>query len=64
VAGWARRLDVDAADRIGKWSGHDVAGEAAVDESALVSYLRSRHPDWDAARVQRVVDARLRDDRD
>lgn len=32
-------------------------GETAVDEAALVSYLRSRHPEWDPSRAERVARA-------
>lgn len=65
VAGWARGREADAVrTRLRQRFAPSEGSGAGVEEAALVSYLESRHPDWDHERVQQVVESRLGDDRE
>ncbi|EMA30208.1 DUF4350 domain-containing protein [Haloarcula japonica] len=50
-----RRLDESLRDRLREYSGHEV--DSHLSRDGVEKYLRARHPDWEAAQVERVTEA-------
>jgi hypothetical protein len=63
VAGWARgAVTRSSLERLRLRIRPRPEPGDGVDQQALVAFLKSEHPDWEEARIQRIVERRLRSD--